>query len=61
LAYMVFLGTQSRGDGEKSAFGWRWGAQPGDVPAMVLRETAVLVAAGLLLDLPTTIWQGAGS
>jgi predicted permease len=34
------------------------GAPPGDVLAMVLRETAALVAAGLLLGLPATVAAG---
>lgn len=34
------------------------GARPGDVVAMVLRETAVLVAAGLLLGLAATLIAG---
>ena len=34
------------------------GARPGDVLAMVLRETAVLVVAGLMLGLPATAVAG---
>jgi predicted permease len=34
------------------------GAQPGDVLAMVVRETAVLIVAGLLLGLPATVVAG---
>jgi predicted permease len=34
------------------------GARPGDVLAMVLRETALLVAAGLLIGLPVTVVAG---
>jgi hypothetical protein len=34
------------------------GARPGDVLGMVLRETAVLIAAGLMLGLPATVVAG---
>jgi ABC-type antimicrobial peptide transport system permease subunit len=34
------------------------GARPGDVLAMIVRETAVLVVAGLMLGLPATVVAG---